>query len=254
MKTDQFLRTRLLLGKEKFKLLQRARVTVVGLGAVGGCAAEALVRSGVGTLRLVDFAAVKHTNINRQLLAFHSTLGKQKTAVARERFADINPSCCVETLDLFTTEKSLDAILDNKPDIVIDAIDAMRPKVQLLTACHGRGIPVISSMGAALRTDPLSIRINDLFDSHTCPLANRLRKFLRKNGVGRGIQCVYSVQSPQADVQSPSDAGEIDAFVRGRQRNVLGSLITITAMFGFMVAHLAIERLTGGSVPAVKTP
>ncbi len=241
---EQFLRTRLLLGNDRFKRLARSKVTVIGLGAVGSHAAEALVRAGVGNFRLVDFDRIKTTNINRQLHALHSTLGKKKVEVARDRLLDINPACSLELFDIFAAQESFPSLFDNAPDLVIDAIDALNPKVQLLVYCYQNHIPVISSMGAALRTDPFSITAGDVLESRHCPLAERMRRLLRKRGVGKGITCVYSLQSPQTKGVDADQLSESGDFSRGRKRQILGSLPTITGMFGYALANCAIERLT----------
>lgn len=236
----------LLLGKEKLKKLHDSFVTVIGLGAVGSYATEALARAGVGRLRLVDFDTIKPTNINRHIYALHSTVGKQKVALGKERVHGINPSCKVEACDLFAADDSMDKIFDQTPNLVVDAIDSMTPKAQVLAACQKRGIPVISSMGAAMRTDPFSIKTADLFDTKGCPLAQCMRQKLRKEAVGRGIFCVYS-EEPKRRAFAPPDVAECElTYDRGRKRNKLGSLPTVTGMFGLVVAHCAIEYLCGG--------
>lgn len=250
---DRFIRTIRLLGEERFQLLQGKMVTVVGLGAVGGYAVEGLARAGVSRLRLVDFDTIQPSNLNRQILALETTLGRPKAEVARERVLAINSDCRVEALQLFAGEDSLGQILDPEPDLLIDAIDSLNPKTQLLQEAYRRGIPVISSMGAALRTDPSLIRTGDLFATSGCPLAKHLRKRLRKRGVGEGIACVYSTEKIDFDYQLPEDEGKAcqtpDAD-RGRQRNVLGSLPTITGIFGLTIANLAIMRLSQKEKPS----
>jgi tRNA threonylcarbamoyladenosine dehydratase len=248
---QRFSRIEKLLGEEGLYRLQRAHVTVVGLGAVGGHVAEALARAGVGHLRLVDFDMIQPTNINRQILALESTVGRAKAAVAEERVLGINPDCRVEGLQLFVAEESLDQLFDPIPDLVIDAIDSLNPKVQLLVGAHARGIPVMSSMGAALRTDPTKVAFGDLFDSSQCPLAKRMRKRLRQQGVGRGISCVYSTEQidylyPEAE-REEMGPGKNPYADRGRPRRVLGSLPTITAIFGLILANQAILRLSSAS-------
>ncbi|NCC66403.1 MAG: tRNA threonylcarbamoyladenosine dehydratase, partial [Spirochaetia bacterium] len=171
MKPEQFLRITRLLGEESVQLLHQKRVVLVGLGAVGGMALEALVRSGVGNLRIVDFDTIGITNLNRQILATHDTLGKLKTEVAQARVKAINPYCNIEALPLFVQEDTLDDILSGPIDLVIDAIDSLNPKCALLQRAYERTIPIISSMGAALRRDPALIRRADLMDSWGCPLA-----------------------------------------------------------------------------------
>ena len=241
---ERFLCTELLLGKEKLKKLHESSVTVIGLGAVGSYCVEALARSGIGAVRLVDFDDIKPTNLNRHLYAFTSTIGRKKAEIAGERIHDINPSCKVETLEVFASDETFDMILDNKPDVVIDAIDSLNPKTQLLAACHTRKIPLISCMGAAMRTDPFSVKTGDLFDIKGCPLASRIRKKLRKKGIESGIFCVYSGQKPKTAVSENKIVLSEREYERGRKRKKLGSLSTVTGIFGLAVAHCAIELLT----------
>lgn len=243
---DRFIRTQRLLGEERFKLLQSRMVTVVGLGAVGGYVVEGLVRAGISRLRIVDYDTIQPSNLNRQILALETTLGRAKAEVARERILAINSECWVEPLQLFAGEETLAKILEPRPDLLIDAIDSLNPKTQLLHGAYLSRIPTISSMGAALRTDPALIRTGDLFATSSCPLARHLRKRLRKRGVGPGIACVYSVEKIDFDYQLPED-DDADAGPyadRGRKRNVLGSLPTITGIFGLTIANQAIMRLS----------
>lgn len=236
----------MLLGAEPFKRLTESHVAVVGLGAVGGYALEALTRTGIGRLTMVDFDTVQPTNINRQIFALESTLGSTKVAAAAARLADINPSCKLEPLELFVDEVSVEEILSRRPDIVVDAIDSLNPKVQLLRSCFLRGIPTFSSMGAALRTDPLAIQVGDLSESNHCPLAKRIRKRLRKDNIVSGITCVYSTERVAFDYCQEIDPGQIETGTdRGRKRNTLGSLPTITAIFGLMLANEVIRKLCG---------
>ncbi len=247
---DRFTRTRQLLGNRKFHHLQSKKVTLVGLGAVGGYALEGLIRAGISEMRLVDFDTVQPSNINRQILALENTLGKPKVEAARERGLAINPHCRIEALQLFAGEETLDEILSPPPDLLIDAIDSLNPKSQLLTTAFRLGIPIISSMGAALRTDPLLIKTGDLFDTTGCPLARHLRKRLRKRNVIRGISCVYSTEKINFDYKKAQEdtgeniIGETPFADRGRKRNNLGSLPTITGIFGLIIANMAILRLS----------
>jgi tRNA threonylcarbamoyladenosine dehydratase len=244
---DRFIRTQRLLGEERFQLIQAKMVTVVGLGAVGGYVVEGLVRAGVSHLRLVDFDTIQPSNLNRQILALETTLGRPKAEVARERALAINSECHIEALQLFAGEDTLAQILDPEPDMLIDAIDSLNPKTQLLYDAYLRKIPTISSMGAALRTDPTCIRSGDLFSSSNCPLAKHLRKRLRRRGVGEGISCVYSIEKIDFNYQLPEEetyVGETPHSYRGRPRNVLGSLPTITGIFGLTIANQAIMQLS----------
>ena len=244
---ERFSRTLRLLGNERFQRLQNRRVTVVGLGAVGGYVVEGLARSGVQSLRLVDFDTIQPSNLNRQILALESTLGQPKAEAARQRVLAINPSCTVEALQIFTADETLEEILSPRPDLLIDAIDSLNPKTQLLAGAYQRSIPTLSSMGAALRTDPTCVRLADLFDTSHCPWAKHVRNRLRRRGVGRGSRCVYSTEKVDFDYRMPEEetrVGETPHADRGRARNVLGSLPTVTGIFGLTLANEAIMRLS----------
>lgn len=235
-------RTRMLLGDEGIHRLQEASVMVIGLGAVGGYALEALARSGIGRLILVDFDKFEESNINRQILALSSTLGRPKTEVARERVLDINPACRVEIRDVFVNAETIPQLLNEVPDFVVDAIDALNPKCCLMEALAARGIPFVSSMGAALKSDPAYIKCAPLSSSKNCGLAKFIRKRLRKRGVDiKGITCVFSDQQ----VNLPPTALELHMTSESetRLRHTLGSLPTITAIFGLTIANCVITRL-----------
>lgn len=244
---DRFIRTERLLGKRRFEQLLSKRVTVVGLGAVGGYALEGLARAGIRHFRLIDFDTIQPSNLNRQILALETTIGRPKAEVAKERVLAINSDCTVEYLQFFAGDETLDRILAPEPDLLIDAIDSLNPKTGLLHEAWMREIPTISSMGAALRTDPTLIRSGDLFSTSNCPLAKHLRKRLRRRGVTSGISCVYSIEKIDFDYQEPeyeSSIGETPFSDRGRKRNTLGSLPTITGIFGLTIANQAIMRLS----------
>jgi len=243
---ERFTRTRCFLGDKKFNLLTQATVTIVGLGAVGGYAAEGLARAGVGSLRLVDFDTIQLSNINRQLLALENSIGLPKVEVAKERIQLINPKCQVEALQLFAADETLDEILNPSPDILIDAIDSLNPKVQLLAGAHKRNITTFSSMGAALRTDPSTIKTGDIMSSTHCPLAKHVRNRLRRQGIEGGIRCIYSTEQVEFTYQGSEETSQpASAYEnRGRKRNVLGSLPTITGIFGLMLANEVILQLT----------
>jgi len=243
---ERFSRTRRFLGEEKFDAVKRAMVTIVGLGAVGGYAAEGLARAGVGRLRLVDFDTIQKSNINRQILALGDTLGRLKVEVAKERIERINPECQVEALPLFAAEETLDEIFSPEPDILIDAIDALNPKIQLLVGAHRRNVRTYSSMGAALRTDPGKIKTGDIMRSNHCPLAKTVRNRLRRQGVNGGIECVYSTEQVTFDYQGPEETDQPASIYekRGRKRNVLGSLPTITGIFGLILANAVILEIS----------
>lgn len=238
---DRLSRTRLLLGDEAMEKLVRSTVMVVGCGAVGGFAIEALARSGVGKLILVDFDVVKESNINRQIFALHSTLYQEKAVVARNRIRDISPDIKVEILPVLVNADTIDEVLDRRVDFVIDAIDTLNPKTILIEQLMIRGIPFISSMGAALKTDATKIAIVPMKKTIHCPLAFFVRKRLRKRGVELTFPVVYSCEdvSQKLHLEMP-DAPENET---GRVRHNMGSLPTITGIFGLLCANYAIEYL-----------
>ncbi|HOW58409.1 MAG TPA: tRNA threonylcarbamoyladenosine dehydratase [Candidatus Omnitrophota bacterium] len=239
----------LLLGKEKVERLKKSFVVVIGIGAVGSYATEALARSGVGRLRLIDFDVIKETNFNRHILAIESNLGKLKAKAAQERILQINPHCKVEALAEFAAEETMEQLLSGNPDLVVDAVDSVNPKTYILAFCHQKKIPIISSMGAALRTDIFSIKAGDLFKTHGCPLAKQMRSRLRRRGIKKGIFCIYSDDPVSLEIRENLKArkllNEEENYDRGRKRQKLGSLPTVTAAFGLALAHHAIRYLTG---------
>lgn len=250
---ERFLRTRQLLGEEGFHCIQRSRVTVIGLGAVGGYALEGLARAGVGRLRLIDFDTIELSNINRQILALESTLGHPKAEAAQARVRAINPDCQVEAQQVFADEQTLVELLDPTPDIIVDAIDSLNPKIQLLQAAHNHRIPIVSSMGAALRTDATKVQVGDIAESRGCPLAKRVRKRLRRIGIETGIRCVYSTEKINFTYGEPKipEANQQHGFTyRGRPRVVLGSLPTLTGIFGLVVANEVLLQLANRSATA----
>ena len=246
---DRFMRTRALLGNDKMSRLENATVMIVGLGAVGGYALEGLARAGVGHLILVDFDVIEPTNINRQILALSSTLGQAKTDAARNRVNDINPACQIVTRNLFVKNDNLDDILNLKPDFVIDAIDALNPKCALIEELWRRQIPFISAMGAALKQDSSKIVYGRLSNTKNCALAKFVRKRLKRRNVDLSqIWCVSSTEQAaypdsalfmDEDSAAPLNTG-------GRPRHTMGSLPTITAIFGLTAANEAIKRITEG--------
>jgi tRNA A37 threonylcarbamoyladenosine dehydratase len=245
--SERFARIELMLGTDACERLRQSSVTVIGLGAVGTYALEGLARAGIGRLRLVDFDKIAPSNINRQLHALESTIGRLKCEVAAERVLDINPSCEVEAVEGFLDEKTVWNLIGENPDLIIDAIDSLNPKAELLSSARSRNLPIISCLGAALRTDPKFIRIAPLEEVHNCPLGRAVRKLLRNRGTPLDIPCVFSEeQLPNPlPIAKPSERlGEEPYLKRGRDRNTLGSLPTITGVFGLTAANLAIRILT----------
>jgi tRNA A37 threonylcarbamoyladenosine dehydratase len=192
----QFSRNELAIGPEGLEKLKNATVAVLGVGGVGSFAVEALARSGVGRLVLVDRDNVDITNINRQIHALLSTIGRPKVELMKERIADINPECEVIALQMFYTEETYEQFFAYDLDFVIDASDTIVYKVHLMKQCLERGIPIISSMGAANKMDPTRFRIVDISKTHTDPIAKVIRAKLRKEGIRSGIPVVFSDEKP----------------------------------------------------------
>ncbi len=192
----QFSRNELAIGTEGIDIMKNSTVAVLGVGGVGSFAAEALARSGVGRLVLIDKDDVDITNINRQLVALLSTIGKPKVDIMEARIKDINPDCEVISLKMFYTEETYEEIFSHKLDFVVDASDTIVYKIHLMKQCLKRGIPIISSMGAANKMDPTRFQIADISKTHTDPIAKVIRTKLRKDGIRKGIPVVFSDESP----------------------------------------------------------
>ncbi len=233
---EQFQRIAALIGEENASILQHKCVAIAGVGAVGGFACEMIARSGIGRIRIADFDVYEESNINRQIGALHSTIGRKKVDVMKERILDINPDCIVETLPEFIDASNIDAFLSNV-DILLDCIDSVSAKAELLRISYERSIPVISSMGAALRKHSDEIRTGDIMDTFGCPLAKEIRSRLRKMGIGRGIECVFSPEKVEFTYR------ETETEVTGRKHLILGSMPYVTAIFGEKIAELALRKL-----------
>ena len=230
-------RTERLLGGEATERLARSRVLVVGVGGVGGYAAEVLARSGVGDITIVDADCVAATNINRQLIADTQTVGQPKTDLFEARFRAINPDISVTPVCSFVTPENVGSLLEPGYDIVIDAIDTVAPKTALLEECLKRGIPVLTSMGAGGRLDPTKVGYFDLCDTEGDGLARAVRQRLRKRGLRRGLTAVASTELPKRHSIVPLE--------ERNKRSSFGTLATIPAIFGIMLANRAILHLTG---------
>lgn len=245
---ERFSRIELMLGRAAYERLSQAAVMVAGLGAVGSYATEGLARVGIGRLWLVDFDRLTPSNINRHLHALGATVGRLKCEVARERVLEINPECRVQAIQGFIGPETVQGYLAEEPDLVIDAIDSLNPKVELIAACRLSGIPLICCLGAALRFDPAQVRTGLLGEVKNCHLARAVRKRLRRRNVPLDFPCVYSLEPlpHPLPIAAPTDPlGEAPALDRGRTRHTLGSLPTLPGIFGLTAANLAIRLLTG---------
>jgi tRNA A37 threonylcarbamoyladenosine dehydratase len=231
-------RTELLLGEEKLNLLRNANVLVVGVGGVGAYAAEMIVRAGVGRMTIADADKVSESNINRQLVALHSTIGREKCDILAERLKDINPELQLTVVNRFIKDDETDALLDSdKFDYVVDAIDTLSPKLALIKGALDRGIPLVSSMGAGAKTDPTLMEIKDIAKTHHCPLAHMLRKRLHKIGIKRGFWAVFSPE--------PVREGAMILCEEQNKKSNVGTISYIPAMFGIGCASVVVRDLVG---------
>ena len=247
MTTPFASRTQMLLGPEGIARLQAAHVLVVGLGGVGGYAAEQLCRAGVGRMTIVDGDTVSETNLNRQLIALHSTIGQPKALLFRDRFRDINPHCQVDALQEFLRDDRMTALLSaHRYDCVVDCIDTLSPKVFLLYHAHTLGLPTVSSMGSGGKLDPSQIRVADISKSHTCRLAAMVRKRLHRMGVETGIRVVFSPEPvpPHAMAEDPS----------ANHLTTVGTISYMPPLFGCHIAAETIRILLSQSTTNQTTP
>lgn len=230
-------RTRLLIGDEAADRLASASVTVAGLGGVGGYVAEALARSGVGRLTIIDADVVSLSNINRQLIADVHTIGEDKSELWRRRLLSINPELRIIARKVFITEENVPNLLADNPDFVADAIDTVAPKAALMTACVRNGVPFISSMGAGGRMNPAQVRYGTLAATCSDGLARTLRTRLRRLGIPLGsVPVVWSTEMPER-------RAVIDLDERNK-RSSFGTLVTIPALFGLYMANYIIREIS----------
>ena len=228
----------LLLGEDKLHLLKSANVLVVGLGGVGAYAAEMIARAGVGRMTIADADVVSESNINRQLIALHSTIGREKSELMAERLRDINPDIELTVVNRFIKDDETDALLDSdKFDYIVDAIDTLSPKLALIKGALDRNIPLVSSMGAGAKTDPTKMDICDIAKTHHCPLAHMLRKRLHKIGIRTGFQAVFSPE--------PVREGAMILCEEQNKKSNTGTISYIPALFGIGCASVVIRGLIG---------
>lgn len=237
---NQFSRTELLYGSDAMEQLKRARVAVFGVGGVGGYTVEALVRSGVGTVDIVDNDTVALTNLNRQIIALHSTLGMSKVAVMKNRIADINPACVVNTFELFFNEETQAQFDFSQYDYVVDAIDSVKSKLLLAEICTAQGVPLIASMGAGNKLDPTRFEIADISKTSYDPLAKVMRRELAKRGI-KHLTVVYSKEQPVA-IEKEKVVHLLDAEDL-KKRTVPASNAFVPSAAGLMIASKVINDL-----------
>lgn len=234
--SDRFSRSCMLYGADAVEKLRLARVAVCGAGAVGSFALEALARVGIGNLLVVDFDKVEQSNVNRQLFALTSTLGQKKTDVALARLRDINPDLNVQTLDMKIDVLNAQKIFDFFPAAVVDAVDDASAKTAVIAECVARAVPVFSSMGAARKRNPALVETADISKTSVCPLAAKMRRLLRAEGIKSGVTCVFSRELPDRETFAPSRDGV---------RKIMGSTPLVTGVFGLRLAYLAVESILG---------
>lgn len=239
MVNEQFSRTALLLGEDGVNRLATARVAVFGIGGVGGHAAEALVRSGIGAIDLIDNDTISVSNLNRQLVALHSTVGKYKVDVAQERFLDINPALKIRTYRTFYTPETASTFDFSEYDYVIDAIDTVTGKIALVMQAQAAGTPVICSMGAGNKLDPSAFEVTDIYKTSVCPLAKVMRYELKKRGV-KHLKVVYSREIPRSPDMSVTDEQPV-----GTRRAIPGSTAFVPSAVGLVLAGEVVRDIAG---------
>lgn len=246
----RYSRTELVIGREGVARLQAAHVAVFGIGGVGSYVVEALARAGIGRLTIVDFDDVCVTNLNRQLVALESTLGRPKVEVMAARVADIDPRCQVVAEKVFYTAERRDALLRDY-SFVVDAIDTVEQKVDLIASCVERHLPVVACMGTGNKLDPTRFVVADIAKTHTCPLAKAVRLGLRARGIAKGVPCVFSTELPLPRRESDGD-GDRDGVCPDRaeqelhgtmRRQIPGSISFVPPAAGLVLASVVVRSL-----------
>ena len=248
---NQFSRTQLLLGGEAMKKLSESRVAVFGVGGVGGYACEALVRSGVGHFDLIDDDKVCLTNLNRQIIATRKTVGKYKTDVMEERMLEINPEVDVTIHKCFFLPENADEFPFSEYDYVIDAVDTVTAKLELVMKCRELNVPIISSMGAGNKLDASAFRVADIYKTKMCPLAKVMRRELKKRGVKK-LKVVYSEEKPTRPIEDMSVSCRTNcicppgaAHKCTERRDIPGSVAFVPSVAGLIIAGEVVKDLTG---------
>ena len=247
---DQFSRTQLLFGPEAMEKLRASRVAVFGSGGVGGYAVEALVRSGIGELDLIDDDRVCLTNLNRQLHATRKTVGQYKVDVAAERVREINPDCRIHTFRTFFLPDTRDQFDFSQYDYVIDAIDTVTGKLALIETAKAAGVPIICSMGAGNKTDPTAFRVADIYQTSVCPLARVIRSECRKRGV-KHLKVVYSTEQPVRPLEDPAISCRSHCVCQPDtrkctvRRDIPGSTAFVPSVAGLIIAGEVVKDLAG---------
>ena len=231
--SEAFSRTELIYGKEAMERIASAHVAVFGIGGVGGYVVEALARSGVGALDLIDSDKVATSNLNRQIIATRSTIGRFKVDVAAERIADINPDCKVKTFKTFYLPETADLFDFSEYDYVVDAIDTVTGKLTLIENAKAAGVPIISSMGAGNKVNPVAFEVADIYKTSVCPLAKVMRHECKKRGI-KSLKVVYSKEEPRTP---------LELIQEGSRRSIPGSTAFVPSVAGLIIAGEIINDL-----------
>lgn len=263
---NPFIRTEWLIGREAVKKLAGSKVAVFGIGGVGSFAAEGLARAGVGKLVLIDHEVVELSNLNRQIHATMKTIGKPKVELMKERIQDINPAAEVIAYREFYVAGLSDMLIDNDLDYIVDAIDSISSKIDLIVKAKEKGIPIISGMGAGNKFDPLRVKVGDIYDTAVCPLAKVMRKELKKRNIA-SLKVVYSTEEPVKPIRinsdtcinseenqtdnSSSDSGsdKHPADKHPVKKNPPGSVVFVPSVFGLIIASEVVKDLIGRGQP-----
>ncbi|MBR1598712.1 MAG: tRNA threonylcarbamoyladenosine dehydratase [Lachnospiraceae bacterium] len=247
---NQFSRTELLLGHEGMDRLKNARVAVFGVGGVGGYVVEGLARSGVGALDLIDDDKVCLTNINRQIIATRKTIGRYKVDVAKERINEINPECLVKTYQTFYLPETADQFDFTEYDYVVDAIDTVTGKLQLVMEANKAGTPIISSMGAGNKLDPAAFKVADIYETSICPLAKVMRRECKKRGI-ESLKVVYSEEKPTRPIEDMSISCRTNCVCPPgaqrtctQRRDIPGSTAFVPSVVGLIIAGEIVKDIT----------
>lgn len=237
MNTKWLERTELLIKSDGLEKLQKKNILVIGLGGVGSFAAEFLARAGIGKMTIVDGDTVDITNINRQLPALHSTIGKHKVEVVAERLRDINPDLDLRPVNAFLNPENMKEILDDQQfDYILDCIDSVTPKITLITEAKKRKVKIVSAMGAGGKTDPSKVLVRDISKTNNCFLAKQVRKRLKKTNINKGIRCVFSTEIQNEESLKMTDGTNF-------KRSFYGTISYIPAIFGLYAAAEVINYL-----------
>ena len=239
---DQFSRTELIFGRSAMDTLASSRVAVFGVGGVGGFTVEALARSGIGTLDLIDDDKVCLTNLNRQIIALHSTIGRYKVDAAEARIHDINPDCKVNTFKTFFMPETADQFDFSQYDYVVDAIDTVTGKLEIIERAKAAGVPVISSMGAGNKIDPTAFEVTDIYKTSVCPLAKVMRYQLKRRGIKK-LKVVYSKEQPIAPSQSAYEDCVNESEKSASRRSTPGSNAFVPSVVGLIIAGEVIKDI-----------